>query len=63
MDDSQLQVLLGSLQALSDRLATGGHYLDAALVSGGLQAIRALRTKLEPPAPAERAPLAVVTEG
>ena len=50
MDDTQLGALLGNLQALSDRLATECRYLDAAVVAGGLQAIRALRTRLEPSA-------------
>jgi hypothetical protein len=60
MDDAQLQALLAGLQCISDQLAMEGRYVDAALVSGGQQAIRALRTKLEPPA--AKPALAVVPE-
>jgi hypothetical protein len=56
-DDGQLQLLLGALQGLSDKLALAGSYADAAAVAGAMQAIRALRTRVEPePAP----PLAAV---
>lgn len=48
MDDSQLHKLLDGLQGLSERLALGSAFVDAALVAGGIQAIRALRTRLEP---------------
>lgn len=48
MDDQQLLALLGNLQALSERLAAESRYLDSAIVAGGFQAIRGLRTKLEP---------------
>lgn len=70
MTDGQLQSLVDSLERLSERLALEERYVDGALVAGGIQAIRALRTKLgravaggiidEPP-PAEAWPgLAVV---
>ncbi len=47
--DNQLQKLLGGLQDLGDRLAMEGRFTDAAAAVGAIQAIRALRTKLEPP--------------
>lgn len=52
MDDSQLQTLINGLQGLSERLALEGRYIDGALASGAVQAVRALRTRLEPTAPA-----------
>lgn len=55
--DVQLQQLLASLQGLSDRLAMDGHFVDSSMAAGAIQAIRALRTKLEPaPAPVPEAP-------
>jgi hypothetical protein len=73
MDDTQLEKLVGAGQALSERLALEARYVDASLVAGLVQAVRALRTRLEPPPyeaapvlasqPAERPALAVVTEG
>ncbi len=61
MDDTQLQGLLNSVNGLSERLATEGRYVDAAVAAGAVQALRALRTRLEPPE--QRPALAVVTEG
>lgn len=50
MEDGQLQVLINGLQSLSERLALEARFVDAAMAAGGVQAIRALRTCLEPPA-------------
>lgn len=50
MEDQQLQALIAGLQGLSESLALDARFVDAALVAGGVQAIRALRTRLEPPA-------------
>lgn len=61
-DDSQLQTLLTAMQDVSNRLAMEGRALDAALVSGGIQTIRALRTQLEPPEAAAKPALAMVPE-
>lgn len=49
MDDDQLLALIGNVRELSDRLAREGRFVDAAVVAGAYQAIRALRTRLEPP--------------
>ena len=49
--DDQFMRLLGSLQGLSDRLALEGRFTDAAVSMGAIQALRALRTRLEPPSP------------
>lgn len=62
MDDSQLKMLLGNATAASDRLAADCRYVDAAVVMGLVQAVRALRTRLEP-MPEEKPALAVVPEG
>lgn len=51
MDDTQLQQLVGAGQALSERLALESRYVDGSLVAGLVQAVRALRTRLEPAAP------------
>lgn len=51
MDDSQLQALINNGQAVADRLAADSRYVDAAVVMGLMQAVRALRTKLDPPEP------------
>lgn len=57
MDDTQLQELIGGMQKLSEGLALDLRFVDAALVAGGIQAIRALRTRLEPaPVPASAEP-------
>jgi hypothetical protein len=48
MDDTQLQELLSSGNALSDRMCMDGRYMESAVVSGLVQACRALRTKLTP---------------
>lgn len=57
-----MQTLVNGLQGLSERLAVDGRYIDGALVAGGVQAIRALRTRLDPPEQ-QRPALAVVPEG
>ena len=49
LDDTDLQNLINLLMGVSDRLAAAQRYTDAALVAGGVQAIRALRTRLDPP--------------
>lgn len=49
--DQQLQSLIDNMQGLAERLAAGGSFIDAMLVTGGIVAIRALRTKVpDPPA-------------
>jgi hypothetical protein len=54
MDESQqVQAIVNSLQALADRLSMEGRLLDAAQAVGGLQTIRALYTRLNPPKPVE----------
>lgn len=60
--DQQLQTLIAGLQGLSERLALEARFVDAALVAGGVQAIRALRTRLEPPEPETKPVLTVVGE-
>lgn len=62
MDDSQLQMLLNNAAVVSDRLAADSRYVDAAVVMGLVQAVRALRTRLEP-MPEAKPVLAVVPEG
>lgn len=62
-DDGQLQTLINGLQSLSERLAVDGRYVDGALVAGGIQAIRALRTRLEPPPEQQKPTLVSVPEG
>lgn len=49
MMDKQLQSLVDSLDRLSECLALEDRYVDGAVVAGAIQAIRALRTKLEQP--------------
>lgn len=63
MDDSQLQSLITNAHGTADRLAIEGRYVDAAMIMGLIQAVRALRTKLEPPAPVEKPALVSVPEG
>lgn len=54
--NTQLQGLADALERLSDALAMEGRYADAAVAAGGRQAIRALWTARNSPAPAERTP-------
>lgn len=49
MDDGQLMALLKGLNALSDKLATEGRFVDASIAAGGYQAIRGLRARLDSP--------------
>jgi hypothetical protein len=63
MDDSQLQTLVNHGQAVADRLSADSRYIDATMVMGLIQAVRALRTRLEPPPLVEKPVLAVVPEG
>jgi hypothetical protein len=62
MNDEQLQQLLGGLQGIADRLALEGRFVDAALVAGSIQALRALRTALEPPKEPPKPPLELVPQ-
>jgi hypothetical protein len=52
-EQEQIQAIVNSLQALADRLSMEGRLLDAAQAVAGLQTIRALYTRLQPPKPVE----------
>lgn len=50
MDEkSQVQDIADNMMTLADRLAVEGRFVDSAAVAGGVQVIKGLFTRLNPP--------------